>query len=168
MKALTLVALGGGAFLIGKYLLSLKHAEQKVVVTTTAKRDKITAQGINISVRYNIKNPTAGFMRMSAPLIKFIVDGKLLASSSMKLIDIPEPVRDKEGRIYIRPFSETGEIETKVLIPWLGLASVAPAFIDRLQSTDPKDKVKITVETVSQVFMPVGSFPYFEAMHFAL
>lgn len=160
MKALTFLVLGGAVLLGGKYLLSLRRAEQKVVVTARAQKDKISISGIGVKLFYNIKNPTAAVMRMTAPLIKFTVNGTLVTSTSLKLIEIPAEYRDKSGKIIIRPFEETGEIETLVFIPWTSLALISTDLIARLKSDDPKDKLSIEVETLSQVFTPLGNFPY--------
>ena len=84
---------------------------QKVVIVPRAKKDKITIHGISLKLFYNIKNPTNGFMRMAAPLIKISVNGSLLTTSNMKLIEIPQDVRDPSGKIIIHPFKETGEID---------------------------------------------------------
>jgi len=160
MKAIKYIAIGGGIYLIGKYLLSLDRAQRQVVIVTSGKKEKFTAQGLSIILRYNIKNPTDGTLRMTPPLIKLSIAGKLIATSNMSMIDIPEPVRDKTGKIIIRAFKETGDIETRVLIPWLSLAAITPDLVKRIQSTDSKDKIKIEVETLSQAFTLVGNFPY--------
>ena len=160
MKVIKYLAVGGAIVLTGKYILSLKRAEKKVVVVTSAKKDSITIQGITLAVRYNIKNPTDANMRMTPPLIKLSVNGSLIATSSMKLIEIPAEVRDQNGKIIIGAFKETGDIETKVFIPWLSLAMVSPDLIARLKSSDKKDKISLKIETLSQVFSLVGSFPY--------
>ena len=162
MKAVKYIVIGGAIVLTGKYLLSLNRAQKKVVIVTTGKKDKISAQGISILIKYNIKNPTNATMRMSPPLIKLSVNGKLIGTSNMQLIDIPADVRDKSGKIIIRAFNETGNIETRVLIPWMSLASVGSDIIKRLQSSDKKDQITITVETLSQIFSLVGNFPYEE------
>ncbi len=160
MKVIKYLAVGGAIVLTGKYILSLKRAEKKVVVVTSAKKDSITIQGITLAVRYNIKNPTDANMRMTPPLIKLSVNGSLIATSSMKLIEIPAEVRDQNGKIIIGAFKETGDIETKVFIPWLSLAMVSPDLIARLKSSDKKDKISLKIETLSQVFSLVGNFPY--------
>lgn len=160
MKAIKYIAIGGGVILLGKYLLSLDQAQKRAVISATGKIDKLTAQGLSLILRYNIKNPSTGNLRMTPPLIKLSVAGNLIASSNMQMIDIPENVRDKSGKIIIRPFSETGDIQARILIPWLNLVGVAPDLLKRVQSKDSKDKIKIQVETLSQAYTLVGSFPY--------
>jgi|GEM_PF-3536843 len=160
MKAIKYIAIGGAAFLVGKYLLSLKRAEKQVVIVTTGKKDKITIQGITLLVRYNIKNPTDANMRMTPPLVKLIVDGKLIGTSDMTLIDIPENVRDKTGKIVIRAFKETGNIETRIFIPWINLIPIAPDLVKRLKSSDKKDQISVSVVTNCQLYTPIGNFPY--------
>jgi hypothetical protein len=160
MKLIAYMVIGGAAVLTGKYILSLKRAEKKVVVVTSAKKDKITIQGVTILVRYNIKNPADVTMRMTPPLIKLSVNGKLITTSSMKVIDIPEESRDKSGKIIIGAFKETGDIETRLFIPWISIGMVAPDLIARLKSSDKKDKVSLKIETLSQVYSLIGNFPY--------
>ncbi len=163
-KAVKVLIIGGAvvAVVAGKYLLSLNRAQKKIVIVTTGRKDKISAQGISILIRYNLKNPTNVSMRMTPPLIKLSVNGKLIATSNMQMIDIPANVRDSSGKIIIPASNETGNIETRVLLPWISLASIGPDLIKRFQSTDSKDQITITVETISQVFSLVGSFPYEE------
>lgn len=160
MKAIKYLAIGGGIFMIGKYLLSLDQVQKRVVIGASGKVEKFTALGLSLILRYNIKNPSTGNLRMTPPLIKLSIAGNLIATSNMQVIDIPEDVRDKSGKIMIRPFAETGNIETRILIPWLSLVGIAPDLLKRIQSKDIKDKIKITVETLSQAYTLVGSFPY--------
>jgi len=159
MKVIKYIALGIGAFFGGRYLLSLNRAGQKVLTIVTGQKDKITAQGISILLKYNIKNPTRANMKMTAPLIKLSFGGKLLASSTMQEVEIPENARDENGRILIKAFSETGEITTKILVPWLSVLSIGSQLLKRLQSDDPNDKIKVEVETLAQVFTLVGDYP---------
>lgn len=168
MKAIKYLAIGGGIYLIGKYLLSLDQAQKRAVIFASGKIDKFTAQGLSLILRYNIKNPSTGNLRMTPPLIKLSIAGNLIASSSMQMIDIPENVRDKTGKIIIRPFQETGDIETRILIPWLSLVGIAPDLLKRIKSNDIKDKIKIQVETLSQAYTLVGSFPYRSLTSFKL
>ncbi len=164
MKAIKYLVIGGAIVLTGKYLLSLNRAQKKIVIVATGKRDKISTQGISILIRYNIKNPTNAAMRMTPPLIKLSVNGKLIGTSNMQLIDIPADVRDKSGKIVIRAFNETGNIEARVLIPWISLATIGGDLIKRFQSTDPKDQITVKLETISQVYSLVGNFPHEETM----
>jgi hypothetical protein len=166
MKVINVVVIGGVLVLTGKYLLSLRRAEKEVVIATTGKKDKISIQGISVLIRYNIKNPTQGVMRMTPPLLKLIVNGNLVASSNMQMIDIPEDARDKSGKIIIRAFQETGEIETRILIPWVNLLFLGPDLIARLKNADKNTQITIKVETISQVFTLVGSFPYEQTITF--
>lgn len=163
MKTSTKVLIIGGVatvLITGSYLISLNRAQKKVVIVTTGKKDKISLQGVSIKIRYNIKNPTDAFMRMTPPLIKLSVNGKLVATSNMQIIDIPANVRDSSGKIKIRASNETGIIETIVDIPWIALSAIIPDIMKRWQSTDPKDQINITVETISQVYTLVGNYPY--------
>ena len=160
MKALKYIAIGIGTFLGGRYLLSLGRAKNKILTTITGQRDRLTAQGINILIKYNIKNPTRAKMKMTPPLIKLSVNGKLLASSTMQQVDIPTTARDAQGRIKIDAFKETGEITTKLLVPWLSIIGISPQLLARLQAEDTSEKVKIEVETIAQLYTSVGNFPY--------
>jgi hypothetical protein len=160
MKALPYIIIGGSILVVGKYIQSLKRAEKQVVLTVTGKKESVTLQGVSVLIKYNIKNPTDAKLRMVAPLIKMMINNKVIASSSMSLIDIPTEVKDKSGKIIIRPFKETGEIQTRVLIPWLTLLTISPDIVKRFKSNEAKDKITINVETLSQVYTAVGSFPY--------
>ncbi|MBI1836448.1 MAG: hypothetical protein HYR91_04195 [Flavobacteriia bacterium] len=99
-------------------------------------------------------------MRMTAPLITITVNGKQVATSSMQQIDIPEESRDDSGKIVIRANNETGDIQTEVMIPWIGLATIAPDLIARFQNPDTGGKTTIKVATNCRVYTLVGSFPY--------
>jgi len=54
---------------------------------------------------------------------------------------------------------ETGEITTKILIPWLSVLSIGPQLMTRLKSQDPKDKIQLEIETISQVYTLAGDYP---------
>ena len=159
MNAIKYIAIGIGTFFGGKYLLSLNRARHKILTIVTAKRDKINAQGISVLLSYNIKNPTRANMKMRAPLIKLLFNGKLLASSTMQEVDIPQSVKDADGRIVIKAFKETGQITTKIQIPWLSVLSVSPQLLTRLQSQDANNKIKLEIETISQVYTLAGDYP---------
>lgn len=159
MKALKYIAIGMGAIFGGRYLLSLSRASKKVLVSVSGKRGLITAQGINVQLEYNIKNPSRANLRITAPLIKLLVNNKLIASSTMQNVEIPASVKDERGRISIHPFSETGIISTNILVPWLSILSVSPAILARLQNQNSNEKVEVTIETTSQVFTAIGDFP---------
>lgn len=158
-NALKYIAIGIGTFFGGKYLLSLNRARNKILTIVTGKKDKITAQGISLLLSYNIKNPTRVNMKMTAPLIKLMFNGKLLASSTMQDVDIPLSAKDTSGRIVIKAFKETGEISTKITIPWLSVLSISPQLMTRLQSQDTNDKIKLDIETISQVYTLAGDYP---------
>jgi hypothetical protein len=160
MKAITYIAIGGVIILGGKYILSLKEAERKIVVVVTGKKDKISVQGISIIIKYNIKNPTDTTVRMTPPLVKLSINDKLLATSNMQMIDIPEDVRDKSGKIIIRAFKETGDIASSVSIPWISVAAIAPDLITRLKGNAAKDQITLKIEVLAKVYTLVGSFPY--------
>lgn len=164
MKAIKYLVIGSAVVFAGKYLLSLNRAQKKIIIVATGKRDKISTQGISILIRYNIKNPTKASMRMTPPLIKLSINGKLIGTSNMQLNDVPAAVRDKSGKIIIRAFNETGNIEAHVLIPWISLATVGGDLIKRFQSTDPKDQITVKLETISQVYSLVGNFPHEESL----
>ena len=160
MKAIKYIAIGIGSILGIRYLFSLNRAKDKVLTVVTAQRDKITAQGIGVLIKYNIKNPTRATLRMVPPLIKLSANGKLLASSTMQEVDIPSGAKDSSGRIVIEAFKETGEITSKILIPWLSIAQLVPQILTRLQSADAKDKVSVQIETLSHVYTRIGDYPF--------
>ncbi len=159
MKAIKYIAIGIGAFLGGRYLLSLSRAGNKAIVSVSGKRGLISAQGINLTLNYNIKNPSRANLRITAPLIKLLINDKLVASSTMQNVEIPASVKDTEGRININAFSETGNITTSILVPWLSLVSIGSDILPRLQSGDNTKKVQVSIETLSHAFTAIGDFP---------
>lgn len=165
MKALNVILIGGTIILGGRYLLSLNRTGKKVVVQIGANVKSVSFEGVEVVLKYNIKNPTKSSIEMSAPLITLLHQGKVLASSSMTLVDIPESAQSN-GRIKILPFKETGNITTSIRIPYLSLlgagANLISVLKDRLNAS-PEDKietVKFEVKTTSRVYTKVGSYPY--------
>jgi hypothetical protein len=157
MNAIKYIAIGIGTFFGGRYLLSLNRAKDKIATSVTAKKDNISAQGVSVLVSYNIKNPSRANLKIRAPLIKLLFNGKLLASSTLKEVDIPESVKDANGRIEIKAFKETGNISTTILIPWLSVLGVSPQLMTRLQNSN--ETIKIEIETLSQVYTLAGDYP---------
>jgi len=51
-------------------------------------------------------------------------------------LDIPQSVKDTDGRIVIKAFKETEQITTKIQIPWLSVLSIGPQLLTKLQSQD--------------------------------
>lgn len=151
--------MGIGALFGGRYLISLSRASKKAVVSVSGKRGLISAQGINVTLNYNIKNPSRANLRITPPLVKLLINDKLVASSTMQNVDIPETVKDSKGRISINAFSETGNITTSILVPWLSIVSISPDVLSRLQNGDTSQKVQVSVETLSHAFTAVGDFP---------
>lgn len=160
MKAITLMVIGGAVLLTGRYLYDVNNSQYQIVIVVTGRADKITLQGVQIRVSYNIKNPTGASLRMSPPLIRITLNGKQVATSSMQQVDIPESARDASGNIKIKANAETGEIETILTIPWLALLSTAPDLVARFKDLNRKNKIALKVETKCQVFTLVGAFPY--------
>lgn len=159
MKTIKYIALGIGAFFGGRYLLSLSRAGNKAIVSVSGKRGQISAQGINVALNYNIKNPSRANLKISPPLVKLYINEKLIASSTMKNVEIPASVQDSKGKISINAFSETGNITTTILVPWLSIVSISPTILSRLQSGDSTQKVQVTIETLSHAFTAIGDFP---------
>lgn len=159
MKAIKYIALGIGAFFGGRYLLSLSRASNKAIVSVSGKRGLISAQGINVTLNYNIKNPTRANLRITPPLVKLLINDKLVASSTMQNVEIPASVQDSKGRISINAFSETGNITTSILVPWLSIVTISPEILSRLQSGNTSQKVQVSIETLSHAFTSIGDFP---------
>ena len=159
MKAIKYIALGIGAFFGGRYILSLSRASNKAIVSVSGKRGLISAQGINVTLNYNIKNPSRANLKITPPLVKLLINDKLVASSTMQNIEIPDSVKDSKGRININAFSETGNITTSILVPWLSIVTISSDILSRLQSGDTAQKVQVTIETLSHAFTSIGDFP---------
>ncbi len=159
MKAIKYIALGIGAFFGGRYLLSLSRASNKAIVSVSGKRGLISAQGINVTLNYNIKNPSRANLKITPPLVKLLINDKLVASSTMQNVEIPDSIKDSKGRISINAFSETGNITTSILVPWLSIVTISPDILSRLQSGDTAQKVQVSIETLSHAFTSIGDFP---------
>lgn len=164
MKALGIIVIGGAVFLGGRYLFSLNRAQNKAVIEASGKVDKVALNGVWVELKFNIKNPTNSNIEMAIPLVKLSHDGKILASSSMALVEIPEAVRTANGRIRIVPYNETGIISTKILLPLISLVGTGANLLTRLKNKlDPSAEqvaVKFQVEINSTVFTAVGNYPY--------
>ncbi len=165
MNLLTKILIGGGILFLGKQLLSLNRAGNKIALEVGGKIQKIAIEGVVVVLKYNIKNPTTSSIQMAAPLIKLSYNGRLLASSSMALVEIPEDVRSASGKIAIKPHSETGFITTSIIIPYLSLLGAGANLIRRLKDSlagKPATPVKFEIETNSTVYTKVGNYPYDE------
>lgn len=164
MKALKVIIIGGAAFVGGRYLLSLNRLSKKVVVQVSGRVHKVSIDGVEILLKYNIKNPTNSSISMNAPLITLSYNGSVLASSSMASNNIPENVRGNNGTIKILANQETGEISTSILLPTLSLISAGTNLLkilkDRLKASAETKKVKIEVQTTSTVITKLGKYPY--------
>ncbi|MBI3136054.1 MAG: hypothetical protein HYZ14_15360 [Bacteroidetes bacterium] len=164
MKALKYIVIGGLVFLGGRYFFRLNRAGEKAVVQASGKVKKVTMEGVVLDLKFNIKNPTATDIEMAAPLIKLLHNKSVLASSSLSLMEIPDSVKGKDGRIRIKPYLETGWINTSITLPFLSLASAGGSLLTRLKNKlDPAAEQKtiaFEVETNSSIFTKVGSYPY--------
>ena len=144
MSALKFILIGGAVFLGGRYLYALNRAGKKVIVQVGGRVHKVTLTGVEVVLKYNIKNPTNTGIEMAAPLISLSHNSKILASSSMALVEIPEDVRTTNGRIKIKPFKQTGEITTSILIPHLSVigagANLFSILKDRLNANSQDKK----------------------------
>src|SRR5688500_2585724 len=164
MKALKIIAIGGAVFLGGRYLFSLKRTGNKAVVQVGGKVDKVTISGVVVELKFNIKNPTRSNIEMAIPLIKLSHDGKILASSSMALVEIPVESQSDNGRIRILPYKETGTITTSILLPFLSLIGTGANLVTRLKNKlDPAAQqvtIKFEIETNSTIYTSLGDYPY--------
>ena len=94
MKVIKYIAIGLGSFLGLRYLMGLNRAKDKININVSGQKDSITTQGITLLVKYNIQNPTRAKLKLTPPLIKLSVNGKLIASSAMQSVEIPQNVKD--------------------------------------------------------------------------
>lgn len=163
MKMFKAAAVIGGLLLTGKYLLSLNRAGKKIVVDVGGRIHKLSIEGVVVVLKYNIKNPTTSSIKMAAPLVKLSYNGKVLASSSMSDVEIPEKARTDDGRIKINRESETGFITTEILIPYLSLLGAGANLLLRLKDKvngRSDEGVNFEIETNSTVYTKVGNYPY--------
>ncbi len=166
MRALKIIGAGVLAILGGRYLWQLSRTGKKAIVEVSGRIHKVTLGGVELVLRYNIKNPTKTSIEMAPPLVSLSYNGNVLASTSMSLVEIPEASRSEKGRIRILPFKETGHITTSILIPYLTVIGAGATLFKTLQANlaeeSEAEPVKFEVATVSTVFTKVGSFPYDE------
>lgn len=168
MKIIKYIFGAGLAFLGGRYLYQLHRAGEKVVVDVNGRVHKVSLSGVEVVMNYNIKNPTNSQIEMTAPLIKLLYEKKVLASSSMALVEIPEDVKNKSGHIKIRPFQETGMISTTILIPHLSILTAGANLLNRLRNRLDADRdeepIQFDIDTTANVFTKLGSYPYDETV----
>lgn len=166
MKFLKYIIGAGIAFWGGRHLYQLHRAGKKVVVSVGGRVHKVSFEGVVVVMNYNIKNPTNSSIEMSTPLIKLSYDSTILASSSMALVEVPKEVRSEKGRILIRPFKETGQITTSILLPTLSLLGTGAKLLTRLKnrllSDSDEAPIKFEIDTTSTVFTNIGNYPYDE------
>lgn len=163
MKLIKGIAIGGIVFMIGRFIYNLKRAESKTAVQVGGRVHKLTTQGAELFINYNIKNPSASVMEMAVPLITLKYKGTLLASSSMTPMILPSGVSvNSKGRIPIGAHSETGVITTKVLIPYLSMVGLGVDLVklmqDRINGGDTK--IKLTSEVNTSIFAGPLTIPY--------
>ena len=159
MSTLKYIALGIGTLLAGRYLISLGRTKDKVTTLVKASRDKITASGLSLIIGYNIQNPTKTTVKITPPLIKVLYNDKLLATSTMSSVDVPQDVKDEKGRIIAFAFKETGWISTSILIPWINLLNIGSEVLSKFQNSSSSEKIVIDIESNSQVYTHLGSYP---------
>ncbi|MCR9171924.1 MAG: hypothetical protein NXI10_05500 [bacterium] len=158
-----MILIGIGLVAGGRYVYNLTRTQNKAAVQLGGRVHKMTMQGIELLVSFNIKNPGNSSMEMAIPLIKLFHSGTLLGASSMTQVDIPDATKGSNGRIRIPANSETGVISTIILLPYLSLtglgANLVATLKDRLKGGS--QKVKFTVETNTTIFTPLGGeIPY--------
>jgi hypothetical protein len=165
MSWIKTIAIGGAIFLVGRHFLSLNRASKTAAVDVGGRVHRVSIEGIELMLDYNIKNPTRSRMEMAVPLIKLIYNGTVIATTSMSQVVIPEAVRSASGRIRIEPFKETGIISTPVLLPYLNLISVGANLISRLKDRltgQPDQPIKVEIQTTTTFFTALASIPYDE------
>ena len=163
MKLLKGIAIGGIVILVGRFIYNLKRAENKAAVQVGGRVHKLTTQGVELFIDYNIKNPSESVMEMAIPLITLKYKGALLASSSMTPMILPSGVSvNNAGRIPIGAHSETGVITTKVLIPYLSMVGLGVDLVkligDRIKGGDTE--IKLNSEVNTSIYAGPLTIPY--------
>ncbi len=164
MKLVNGIIIGGIAAFLIRYVYNLKRAENKTAVALGARVHKLSTQGVELHVDYNIKNPSASAMEMAIPLIKLFHKGTLLASSSLTpyIMNTSQQQSVSNDRVRIGAYSETGIITSRILIPYLSMVSLGTdlfkALKDRLNGG--AQKVKMTVEVNTTIFTALANIPY--------
>ncbi|GAB5419159.1 MAG: hypothetical protein Crog4KO_06670 [Crocinitomicaceae bacterium] len=162
MKIVNGIIIGGIAAFLIRYVYNLKRAENKTAVALVARVHKLTTQGVELHVDYNIKNPSASAMEMAIPLIKLYHKGTLLASSSLAPFIMNTGQSVSNDRVQIGAHSETGIITSRILIPYLSMIGLSTdlfkALKDRLNGGT--QKVKMDVEVNTTIFTNLANIPY--------
>lgn len=163
MRTASKILIGGVIFYLGKHVYSLNRAKNKIATDVGGRLHKLGMEGVEVALKFNIKNPTSASIKMTAPLIKLSYNGKILATSSITRLEIPEDARSASGKIKIKPESETGFITTRMLIPYLSLLGAGANLLQRLKATlegREDTPVLLQVATTSHVQSAIGTFPY--------
>ena len=168
MKLVKYIVGAGLAFFGGRYLYQLHRAGEKVAVDVNGRVHKVALSGVEVVLNYNIKNPTYSALEMTAPLIQLAYEKKVLATSSMAMVEIPEAVKSKRDHILIRPFQETGAISTTIMIPHLSILTAGADLLNRLRKRlemdAEEDPIQFEIKTTANVFTKLGSYPYDETV----
>ncbi|GAB5417607.1 MAG: hypothetical protein Crog4KO_25920 [Crocinitomicaceae bacterium] len=163
MKLVKGIAIGGIVFLIGRFIYNLKRAENKTAIELGGRVHKLTTQGVELHIDYNIKNPSASNMEMAIPLIKLNYKGANIASSSLTpFITNTNTALTSANRIRINQFSETGTITAKILVSYLSMAGLGldlfKVLEDRLNGGDKAVELEYEVNTT--IFTNAVNLPY--------
>jgi len=164
MKVINDILNNGAVFLDGRFPCSLIRTGNKIVVQIGDRVNKVSFEGVEVILKYNIQNPIYSSINMSTLLMKVSHDGKILVSSSKELVEIPEDVRSTNG-VTIKSFKETGVITMSILLPALSLIGTDVNLITLLKNrliadSETQETIKFKIETTATVFTNVGKIPY--------
>ena len=157
------ILIGGVIYILGKQVFRLNRVKNKVATDVGGRIHKLGMEGVEVELKFNIKNPTSSALEMTAPLIKLSYNGKVLATSSIARLEIPEDARSASGNIKIEQQSETGFITIRTLIPYLSLLGAGANLLQRLRASmngEEDNPVPLQVATTSEVRSNLGTFPY--------
>jgi len=162
MKLINGIIIGGIAAFVFRYIYNLKRAENKTAVELNARVHRFTTQGVELHLDYNVKNPTASNMEMAIPLIKLFRKGSLLASSSLAPFITNTGQSVSSNRIRIAPYSESGVITSRILIPYLSMIGLGTDLVKALKArlAGGTEKVKLDVEVNTTIFTGLANIPY--------
>ncbi len=122
----------------GAYLFNLNRLSAELEVVSKAAIHKVTLSGLTIRIDVTLKNPTGGSINVKYPFIKLLYSDATLGSSE---------VRDQN--VDLAKFAEQTLDPIYINLPFMSLASSAPALLKEYRSTGKFDLVIKTVTTLN-------------------
>ena len=130
--------LGAAGIAGGAYLFNLSRLSAELEVVSKAAIHKVTLSGLTIRIDVTLKNPTGGSINVKFPFVKLLYSETTLGSSE---------VRDQN--FDLAKFAEKTLDPIYITLPFMSLASSAPALLKEYRSTGKFDLVIKIVTTLN-------------------